>query len=95
MKVKKRNGKIQGFNYLKIAKALYRARVDANEEKDLESCVQEAKSIIELFPQNEKTLSIEDIQDAIEKYLIKNDEIEVFKLFTFYREKRKQDRLSP
>jgi len=35
MQVKKRNGDGQIFNVMKIAKAIYRARIDANQEKTL------------------------------------------------------------
>lgn|GEM_PF-7133955 len=94
MQVKKRNGELEDFNLMKIAKAVYRARLDAGYEKDLERCVDEAKIIMKDIV-NGKTLDIETIQDEIEKYFIKNDDIEVFKLFTFYREKRRQDRANP
>jgi ribonucleoside-diphosphate reductase alpha chain len=94
MKVKKRNGELQDFNLIKIAKAIYKARLDAGYEKDMEQCIFEAdqisKSII-----TKDVIDIETIQDEIEKYLIRHDEIEVFKLFTFYREKRRQDRENP
>jgi hypothetical protein len=39
--------------------------------------------------------TIEEIQDVVERHLLKTDEIEVFKNFTFHREKQKQDRLYP
>lgn len=93
--VRKRNGQIEQFDLIKIAKAIYKARVDAGQDKDLEYCVNEAKEIKATLPNYDSVLDIEFIQDAIEKYLIKKDELEVFKLFTFYRAKRTQDRLSP
>ena len=93
--VRKRNGQIEQFDLIKIAKAIYKARVDAGQDKDLEYCVNEAKEIKATLPNHDSVLDIEFIQDAIEKYLIKKDELEVFKLFTFYRAKRTQDRLSP
>lgn len=94
MKVKKRNGELQKFDLIKIAKAIYRARLDAGYEKELDECVHEAKEIMKGIV-NGKVIDIETIQDEIEKYFIKYDEIEVFKLFTFYREKRRQDRENP
>lgn len=54
-----------------------------------------AKKVIATLPNSGTIHTIEDIQDVIERYLIKNDEIEVFKNFTFHREKQKQDRLYP
>ena len=95
MKVRKRNGKERGFDLTKIAKAIYKARIDANQDRTLEECIEEAKIIKETLPNGGSILSIEEIQDAIKLYFIKNGEIEVFKLFTFYREKRKHDRMFP
>lgn len=94
MQVRKRNGSLEQFDVIKIAKALYNARLDAGYEKSLEECVNEAGNIVKNI-KNGDIIDIEKIQDTIELYLIKHDEIEVFKLFTFYREKRKQDRLNP
>lgn len=94
MQVKKRNGSLEDFDIIKIAKAIYKARIDAGYNKTLEECVSEAKKIVSGIV-NGKVLDIETIQDEIEKYFIKNDDIEVFKLFTFYREKRRQDRMNP
>jgi len=94
MQVKKRNGELEEFNVLKIAAAIYKARLDAGYNKSLTECVDEAKIIMKNIV-NGKIIDIETIQDGIEKYFIKNDDIEVFKLFTFYREKRRQDRANP
>ena len=95
MQVKKRDGQIEQFDVLKIAKAIYKARLDAGQNKDLDFCVNEAETITDSLPNGGKIWDIEKIQDAIERHLIKNDELDVFKLFTFYREKRRQDRLNP
>lgn len=95
MQIRKRNGEVQNFDLIKIAKAIYKARIDAGQDKDLEFCVNEAKEIKASLPNGNSILDIEFIQDAIEKYLIKKDEIEIFKQFTFYRAKRTQDRESP
>jgi ribonucleoside-diphosphate reductase alpha chain len=95
MQVKKRNGDGQIFNVMKIAKAIYRARIDANQEKTLEECMKEAREVELMLDKTVSVIDIESIQDAIEKYFIKKDEVEVFKAFTFYRAKRKQDRENP
>jgi ribonucleoside-diphosphate reductase alpha chain len=80
---------------MKIAKAIYRARIDANQEKTLEECVKEAREVELILDKTVSVIDIESIQDAIEKYFLKKDEVEVFKAFTFYRSKRKQDRENP
>lgn len=94
MQVKKRNGALEEFNILNIAKAIYKARIDAVKDKSLEECLTEAQEAIESL-ESEDIIGIEDIQDAIESYLMRKNEIEVFKNFTFYREKRRQDRINP
>jgi len=94
LQVKKRNGDIQEFDIIKIAKAIYKARIDAVKDKTLEDCVTEAQEVMKTIPQ-EEVVEIEVIQDGIEAYLMKKNELEVFKNFTFYREKRRQDRLNP
>lgn len=93
--IRKRNGKIQDFDIIKIAKSIYKARIDAGREKSLEYCVEEAKEVRSSLPNDGTIVDIEEIQNAIELYLIKKDEIEVFKLFTFYRARRKQERMNP
>ena len=47
MQVQKRNGTVEPFNINKMAKAIYKARLDANEEKTIEECVVEAREILE------------------------------------------------
>lgn len=94
VQVRKRNGKIEEFDITKIAVAIYRTRLDANQEKSLTQCINEAKEVIaDMKP--EDTVDIEKIQDAIERYFIRKDELDIFKMFTFFREMRRQDRLNP
>ena len=70
-------------------------RIDANQEKDLEFCVNEAKEVKTMMERELNSWTVEQVQDTIEKYLIKKDELDVFKQFTFYRAKRAQDRVNP
>lgn len=94
MQVKKRNGKLEEFNIEKIAKAIYKTRLEANQDKNLQDCIKEAKKISKTF-EGQEIVDIETIQDAIEDYFIKQKEIALFKMFAFYREKRRQDRIAP
>lgn len=93
-KVKKRDGSIVEFNVMKIAKAIFKSRLDENQDVEVEDCVSEAKEIVIEFKGRE-IVKVEEIQDAIERYFLKKEELDVFKSFIFYREKRKQDRLNP
>ena len=47
MQVQKRNGEVESFNVNKMAKAIYNARLDANEERTIEECILEAREVLE------------------------------------------------
>jgi hypothetical protein len=47
MRVQKRNGEVQKLDINKMAKAIYKARLDANEEKTMEDCLTEAREVLE------------------------------------------------
>jgi hypothetical protein len=47
MQVQKRNGELESFNINKMAKAIYNARLDANEERTIEECIAEAREVLE------------------------------------------------
>lgn len=52
MKVRKRKGEVEDFDIIKIAKAIYKARVDSGERKELEDCVREAKQVVNDLPED-------------------------------------------
>jgi hypothetical protein len=52
MFVQKRNAEQQDFDLLKIAKAIYKARIDAGQDRDLEECVLEAEKIVKTLPED-------------------------------------------
>lgn len=95
MQVQKRNGQTESFNINKMAKAIYNARLDANEEKTIEECILEAHEVLEWLPYGERVITIEEIQDAIENNFMQQGNIESFKQFTIYRENRTRDRENP
>lgn len=97
IKVRKRDGSLENFNLMKIAKAIYKAKVESGRNLELDECVEDAKAIMDelIYIHTQDIIDIEEIQDRIEYYFLKNDEIDVYKSFIFYREKRKQDRLNP
>jgi len=95
MQVQKRNGEKESFDINKMAKAIYNARLDANEERTIEECIAEAREVIEWLPYGERALTVEEIQDAIENNFMQQGNIESFKQFTIYREDRARDRKNP
>jgi ribonucleoside-triphosphate reductase len=95
MQVQKRNGETQSFDINKMAKAIYNARLDANEEKTIDECVEEARQVLETLPYGERVLNIEEIQDAIEQNFVNQGYLGSLKQFTIYREDRARDRKNP
>lgn len=52
MFVQKRNADKQEFDLIKVAKAIYKARVDAGQDRYLEDCVAEAEEIVKSLPED-------------------------------------------
>ncbi len=91
-KIRKRDGKLAGFDRSKIAKAVLKAFI-ATKTKD-------GKRAEEIAAEVEKTIEeriagipgVEDVQDIVEEVLIKNGFAAVAKAYIIYREKRTQIR---
>lgn len=86
MSVVKRDGRIEAFNVEKIVNAARKAYEACNAELSKET----EKSLRELFS-DKNTIDIEEIQDAVEKVLMK-DNPEFAKAFIIYRYKHKRTR---
>ena len=98
-KVVKRNGKKVDFNGTKIALAIkkgFDSIVSDDEQvytsKDVTKVYQSVIKRIEKEYKDEEKIKIEDIQDLIEKSLVKNKYEDVYKAFSEYRERRAQSR---
>lgn len=91
----KRNGSIESFNILKIASAIYKTRIENKQDVSIDDCVPEARTIVEMFQGVSEPVPIEKIQDAIEEYFFNNGELNMFKSFVFYREKKAKERENP
>ncbi len=90
-KIKKRDGRIVPFNPEKIKNAIYRAAEAAGRDDALlsERITKEVVEEIEKrFPQ--KIPHVEEVQDIVEKTLIRNNFPEIAKAYILYREKRKE-----
>jgi ribonucleoside-diphosphate reductase alpha chain len=94
--VVKRNGEVVSFDTLKIKNAIMKAvratgtnnKVEEDKiEKILEGIIYEIESRFTDFYPN-----VENIQDLVEKHLMKNELYEISKSYILYREKRKSDR---
>jgi len=92
--VQKRDGTLAPFNLDKIANAIYKAMVAADEGSDFEASMVANKVFADLVRVSKKHKNfiptVEGIQDTIEKELILGDYVQTSKAFILYREKRAQ-----
>lgn len=86
MKVKKRTGQIVDFNFSKIKNAIINAAKSIN--IDLADKVEEKDFIEPLHTCEDYTVTVEEIQDVVEKWLMKNYP-DVAKEYILYREKHR------
>lgn len=96
IEVRKRDGSVAPFNLDKIANAIYKSMVAAEEGSDLEASMVANKVFADLVRVSKKhkgfVPTVEGIQDTIEKELILGEYIQASKAFILYREKRAQKR---
>ena len=93
MKVIKRDGTPQEYDFIKIANAVTKAfqSVDQNvPDKFLEQVKESVEKIV--ISNNGDGTPIEEIQDTIQKELIKRNKYEVVEAFINYRRKREEIR---
>ncbi len=88
--VKKRDGRIVPFNEEKIAKAIFKAAQSVG-GKDYNAARKIGRKVTNRLRETfgDKTPTIEDIQDAVEKVLIEDGRAKTAKAFILYRAKRK------
>ena len=84
MDVIKRNGKVVKFNGQKIHDAIIKAFVEVHQEIDeeAEACATKIANEIEKL---NKTLTVEEIQDLVEKKLMASSHKDVAKMYINYR----------
>ena len=87
-KVIKRDGKQEVYSRDKVHKAIGQAFKSCKQEMT-EKFIEQLDEELATFEEKEDlTASIEDIQDMIEKFLIKKNKFEVAKAYILYRDKR-------
>lgn len=95
MKVLKRDGKIDVYNFEKIKRAVESAYNSVNatmDEKFLQQLSDHFKKLIDKRKDQEEPINIEEIQDEIEKFLVMKNKTNVVKHFMRYREDRNRHR---
>lgn len=95
MKVLKRDGKIDVYNFEKIKRAVESAYNSVNatmDEKFLQQLSDHFQKLIDKRKNPEEPINIEEIQDEIEKFLVMKNKTNVVKHFMRYREDRNRHR---
>lgn len=95
MKVLKRDGKIDVYNFEKIKRAVESAYNSVNatmDEKFLQQLSDYFQKLIDKRKDPEEPINIEEIQDEIEKFLVMKNKTNVVKHFMRYREDRNRHR---
>jgi len=93
-KVKKRDGKIQKYNRKKIADAIFKAVKDCggtNRQRSDEIAIAVEEELLATFA-GKNYPTVEQVQDIVERHLIKAGHDQVAKAYILYREKRRQAR---
>lgn len=91
-KIRKRDGKLAGFDRSKIAKAVLKAFI-ATKTKDGKRAGEIAAEVEKIIEERIPGIpGVEDVQDIVEEVLIKNGFAAVAKAYILYREKRTQIR---
>jgi ribonucleoside-diphosphate reductase alpha chain len=92
-KVKKRNGKVVSFNKSKITNAVKKALNATNNDPGLSRDI--SNKVTEEFNKKyskQQTPTVEEVQDIVEKTLIKDNLSDVAKAYILYRNKQTQQR---
>ena len=87
-KVIKRDGKQEVYSRDKVHKAIEQAFKSCKQEMTGKFIEQLDEELAVFEEKEDVTASIEDIQDMIEKFLIKKNKFEVAKAYILYRDKR-------
>ena len=93
-KIRKRDGRIVPFDQERITMAIWKA-AQAVGGKDKEKARYLSESVTKLLEEKQKTktlLTVEDIQDAVEKILVENGHYKTAKAYILYREQHKKMR---
>lgn len=87
--IKKRDGRLAQFDINKIADAISKAFEASTGKKEYSLCLDLAKQTVKEFDKSETVEpNVEQIQDAVEKVLIKNGFVSTAKSYILYRAER-------
>lgn len=90
-KIQKRNGAIVDFDSIKIEKAIFAAAKAAG-GKDLDEAKKLVEQVVVELEKEDKVPTVEEVQDLVEKVLVKSGHPTTAKVYILYREKRAEAR---
>ena len=88
MKVIKRNGEVQDFDFSKIEKAVSSAFIACGREKTPEEFLQNLNHLFGMFD-DDYSFKVEKLQDIVENQLMYENHFDVAKAYIIYRDKHK------
>ena len=90
LKIKKRDGRVASYNAKKIADAIFKAveAVGGKDRAKANDIAEQVEAYLEGLGFNGNMLTVEDVQDAVEKVLIENGHAKTAKAYILYRAKR-------
>jgi ribonucleoside-triphosphate reductase len=91
MQVIKRDDTVQEFSFDKVERVLKRAFKSVNQEVP-EKFIEQLKDVLDKFALKNDSIKVEEIQDIIQKELIKRNKFEVVESFINYRRKHAEIR---
>ena len=94
IKIIKRDGTKEPFDKVKIINAIYKSTINSKQGEDKDLPIKIADKIEKYVNLQNQDISVEDIQDNVELYLMESNRKDVAKKYILYREKRSEARKS-
>jgi anaerobic ribonucleoside-triphosphate reductase len=91
MKIIKRDGRIQEYSWPKVEAVVYKAFNSIKQEVP-DKFLDQLKQAVESAIKSRDSFTVEEMQDLIQKELIKRNKYEVVESFILYRNKRNEIR---
>lgn len=92
--IKKRNGEIVNFDKTKIAIAISKANKETDEDGMSTAVNDLVSEVINELKDRQETVTVEDVQDAVENVLLHSDYKATAKAYILYRDERRRGRQS-
>ena len=94
IKIIKRDGTKESFDKVKVMNAIYKSSINSKQGEDKDLPRKIADKIETYINSQNHDISVEDIQDNVELYLMESNRKDVAKKYILYREKRSEIRKS-